>query len=48
MIDYGATPVTASAWLTLGLPRRDGTTNQTIAESRIRIYEKQTKDLLLA
>src|ERR1700733_3354283 len=31
-----------------GSRRRDGTTNQTIAESRIRIYEKQTKDLLLA
>jgi hypothetical protein len=31
-----------------GSRRRDGTTNQTIADSRTGIYEKQTKDLLLA
>ena len=33
---------------TLRLRRRGGTSNQTIADSRTRIYEKQTKDLLLA
>src|SRR5271167_823246 len=31
-----------------GSRRREGTTSETIADSRTRIYEKQTKDLLLA
>src|ERR1700684_2564130 len=52
VFDYNTPSATMAALIphgcTLGLPRRDGSTNQTIAEDRIRIYEKQTKDLLLA